>query len=54
MPKQLQAVADADLDGAQSYLRALKRKINAEQSKMNGNSTPAIKPAPDPTATPKR
>jgi hypothetical protein len=54
MPKQLQAVADADLDGAQSYLRALKRKVNAEQSKLNGNSTPTIKPAPDPTATPKR
>jgi hypothetical protein len=52
MPKQLQAVADADLDGAQSYLRALKRKVNAEQSKLNGNSTPTIKPAPDPTATP--
>jgi hypothetical protein len=52
MPKQLQAIADADLDGAQSYLRALKRKINAEQAKLNGNSTPTIKPAPDPTATP--
>jgi hypothetical protein len=54
MPKQLQAIADADLDGAQSYLRALKRKINAEQAKLNGNSTPTIKPAPDPTATPHR
>ena len=54
MPKQLQAVADADLDGAQSYLRALKRKINAEQSKLNGNSTPTIKPASDPTAPPQR
>jgi len=54
MPKQLQAIADADLDGAQSYLRALQRKINAEQAKLNGNSTPTIKPAPDPTATPHR
>jgi len=52
MPKQLQAIADADLDGAQSYLRALKRKLNAEQARLNGNSTPTIKPAPDPTATP--
>ena len=52
MPKQLQAVADADLDGAQSYLRALKRKVAAEQAKLNGNATPTIQPSPDPTATP--
>ncbi len=56
MPKQIQAVADADLDGAQSYLRALKRKIAAEQATLKGQNTtptPAASSTPRPTATPK-
>ena len=54
MPKQLQAIADADLDGAQAYLRALQRKINAEQAKLNAqNATPTTTPAAKPRATPK-
>jgi len=56
MPKQIQAVADADLDGAQSYLRALKRKIAAEQAALNGQSTtptPAASSTPRPTTSAK-
>jgi hypothetical protein len=50
MPKQLQAIADADLDGAQAYLRALRRKIDAEQAKLNAqNTTPTAAPTPRPT-----
>jgi len=54
MPKQLQAIADADLDGAQAYLRALQRKIDAEQAKLNAqNATPTTTPAAKQKATPK-
>ncbi len=54
MPKQVQAIADADLDGAQAYLRALQRKINAEQAKLNAqNAAPTTTPAAKPRATPK-
>lgn len=42
MPKQLNAIADADLDGAQSYLRALQRKVDDEKAKLNNpQATPA-------------
>ncbi len=46
LPKQLDAITDTDLDGAQMYLKALEQKIKDEQAKMNknGSSTPA--PAP--------
>jgi hypothetical protein len=51
MPKQLQAITDSDLDGAQSYLRALQRKIQAEQAILNGTAKPT--PTPSTKATPK-
>jgi hypothetical protein len=50
MPKKLQTITDTDLDGAQAYLRALQRKIQAEQAKLNGQGTT---PTPAPTAKPK-
>lgn len=56
MPKQIQAIADADLDGAQSYLRALQRKIAAEKAILNGQNTtptPAASSTPRPTLPPK-
>ncbi len=54
LPKQLQAIADADLDGAQAYLRALRRKIDAEQAKLNAqNTTPTATSKPKPTSTSK-
>ena len=48
MPKQIQAITDTDLDGAQAYLRALQQKIKDEQAKLNGQA-----PTPNPTSTPK-
>ena len=50
MPKKLQTITETDLDGAQAYLRALQRKIQEEQAKLNGQGTP---PTPAPTSTPK-
>jgi hypothetical protein len=44
MPKKVQAITDSDLDGAQSYLRALQRKIQEEKAKLNNEGTPT--PAP--------
>ncbi len=47
MPKQLNAIADTDLDGAQSYLNALQAKIAAEKAKLNNpQATPTPQPAP--------
>lgn len=40
MPKKLQAITQTDLDGAQTYLHALQQKIQAEQAKLNGQTTP--------------
>ncbi|MDQ6660335.1 MAG: hypothetical protein M3Z24_05150 [Chloroflexota bacterium] len=51
MPKQLQSITDTDLDGAQAYLRSLKTKIQQEQAKLNGTSSPT--PTPKSTGTPK-
>jgi hypothetical protein len=62
LPMELQSITDADLDGAQSYLRALQRKIQEEQAKLNSpststptttstishSSTPAAKPSSTP------
>lgn len=48
MPKKVQTIADSDLDGAQAYLRALQRKIQEEQAKLNSQTTPT----PAPRATP--
>ena len=56
MPKQLNAIADTDLDGAQSYLRALQRKIDDEKAKLNNpqpQATPGAKPTAQPTKKPK-
>jgi hypothetical protein len=50
MPKKLQTITETDLDGAQAYLRALQRKIQEEQAKLNGQGAP---PTPGPTSTPK-
>ena len=49
MPKKLQTITETDLDGAQAYLRALQRKIQEEQAKLNGQGTT---PAPAPTTKP--
>jgi hypothetical protein len=45
MPKQLTAVVDTDLDGAQSYLNALQTKIKQEKAKLNN---PQVTPTPQP------
>ena len=50
LPKKLQTITETDLDGAQAYLAALKRKIQEEQAKLNGQSTPTT---PAPKSTPK-
>ncbi|QBD79835.1 hypothetical protein EPA93_29190 [Ktedonosporobacter rubrisoli] len=55
MPKQLNAITQADLDGAQAYLRALQRKLDEEKAQLNGQkatpsaqSNPASKAQPTP------
>ncbi len=55
MPKKLQTITETDLDGAQAYLRALQRKIQEEQAKLNGQATPSTSAptsTPPPTSTP--
>ncbi|HVB75039.1 MAG TPA: hypothetical protein VNE38_15920 [Ktedonobacteraceae bacterium] len=49
MPKKLQTITETDLDGAQAYLLALQRKIQAEQAILNGQATPT----PNASAIPK-
>jgi hypothetical protein len=51
MPKKLQTITDTDLDGAQTYLNALQRKIQEQQAILNGQATPTPKPA-SPTTQP--
>jgi hypothetical protein len=48
MPKQLDAITNADLDGAQAYLRALQRKLDEEKAKLNSSpqAPPTAKPTP--------
>jgi hypothetical protein len=55
MPKKVQTITDTDLDGAQAYLRALQHKIQEEQAKLNGQSTPTPKAqsTPKSSSTPK-
>jgi hypothetical protein len=56
LPKQLDTITQADLDGAQAYLRSLQRKIDEEKAKLNspqGQGTPSPKANPTPQATPK-
>ena len=51
VPKEIQTITDADLDGAQAYLRALQRKIQDETNKLNNpQATPTT---PKATPTPK-
>ncbi|MEO8952980.1 MAG: hypothetical protein ABI396_12150 [Ktedonobacteraceae bacterium] len=53
VPLEIQTITDADLDGAQSYLRALQRKIQDETTKLNSPaSTPTSQPPPKATSTP--
>ncbi|HLX41500.1 MAG TPA: hypothetical protein VKR42_13285 [Ktedonobacteraceae bacterium] len=55
MPKQIQSITDADLDGAQSYLHALQLKIQQEQAKINAaqsTATPTTSATAKPTTKP--
>lgn len=52
MPKQLNAITQTDLDGAQAYLRALQRKIDDEKAKLN-SATPGVTPTAVPPAATK-
>jgi len=51
VPQEWQTITDTDLDGAQGYLRALQRKIQEEQAKLNNNEPPST---PTPAKTPTR
>lgn len=56
MPKQLDAITQTDLDGAQGYLRALQTKLNEEKAKLNNPSSTTnaqATPKATPQATPK-
>ena len=47
LPKQLSAITQTDMDGAQAYLRALQRKIDEEKKKLqdpNAQGTPSTTP----------
>lgn len=52
MPKQLDAITDADLDGAQSYLHKLKITVEAEKAKLN--NSPQATPTSQPKGTPQK
>jgi len=56
MPKQLDAITDTDLDGAQGYLGALQTRLAEEKAKLNNSSsttnttsTPNAQSTPPPT-----
>lgn len=51
MPKQLDAITESDLDGAQAYLRALQNKLAQEKAKLAASQKNA--PASTPTTTTK-
>lgn len=53
VPKEIQTITDADLDGAQAYLRALQRKLQDETAKLNASATPTVPTPPKTTPTPK-
>ncbi len=44
LPQQLDAITATDLDGAQSYLKALEAKVKDEQAKLNKSGTPTSAP----------
>ena len=49
LPKQLDAITDTDLDGAQAYLRALQQKIEEEKKTLlNPTPTPPANSSPTP------
>jgi hypothetical protein len=48
LPKQLNAIVDTDLDGAQAYLHALQNKINHDMKALHPTPTPQAKPSPNP------
>ena len=54
MPKKLQTITQTDLDGAQTYLHGLQKKIQEEQAKLNGQATPTpnVPVTPRPSTTP--
>jgi hypothetical protein len=54
MPKKLQTITQTDLDGAQTYLHGLQKKIAEEQAKLNGQATPTpgASAPPKPSNTP--
>lgn len=52
LPKKLGDYANADILAAEAYLKALQRKIVAEQSTPTPSLTPTITPTTTPTATP--
>ena len=54
MPKQLDAITQTDLDGAQAYLRALQRKVEDEKSKLNKPQGQQATPAAQPTQVSKK
>lgn len=51
VPLEIQTITDADLDGAQSYLRALQRKLQDETTKLKSPAGTPTSPTP-PRATP--
>jgi hypothetical protein len=52
MPKQLDAITDTDLDGAQAYLHQLQLKIAAEKAKLPNAQNPTAPPGTTPTPPP--
>ncbi len=54
LPKQLDNITQADLDGAQAYLRSLQGKLDEEKAKLNSpQGTPTAQQKPTPQANPK-
>lgn len=53
MPKQLDAITETDLDGAQAYLRALQNKLAQEKAKLAASQKGTPTPTAKPTGTPK-
>ncbi len=52
MPKQLDAITETDLDGAQAYLRALQNKLAQEKAKLAASQKSTPTPTTQPTSTP--
>src|SRR5579885_1101518 len=52
LPHHWQAATDTGLDGAQSYFRAVQKKLQQEQALLNSQATPTV--TPKPSSTPKK